>query len=78
MIQRPDNPYQPTDGSEPHPTWKRERDAFEQGMDTMYEAIMKARPNDNEIRIRIIEALYGATSVPELEEWLKEKLLLKP
>jgi len=78
MIQRPNNPYQTADGSEPHPVWKRERDAFERGMDAMSEAIMEARPSNDEIRVRIIEALYGATSIPQLEKWLKERLLLKP
>lgn len=53
------------------------REIAEIGADAMYEAIMKARPSDGEIRVRIIEALYGGTSVPELERWLKEMLLIK-
>lgn len=52
--------------------------SFEAGADAMYEAIAKARPSDDEIRIRIIEALYGAVSMPDFEKWLKERLLLKP
>lgn len=49
----------------------------EAGADAMLKAIMKVRPSDGEIRVRIIEALYGGTSVPELENWLREKLLIK-
>lgn len=52
--------------------------AYEAGADAMYEAIMKVRPSDSEIRVRIIEALYGAVSIPDFEKWLKERLLLKP
>ena len=51
---------------------------YEAGAEDMYEAIIKARPDDGEIRIRIIEALYGETSIPELEKWLKSRLLMKP
>ena len=51
---------------------------FEAGADAMYEMIMKTRPSDDEIRVRIIEALYGAVSIPDFENWLKERLLLKP
>lgn len=50
----------------------------EAGADAILKAIMEARPSDGEIRVKIIEALYGGTSVPELENWLKERLLLKP
>jgi len=52
--------------------------AMEVGADAILEAIMEARPSDSEIRMRIIETLYGNSSVPALERWLKEKLLLKP
>jgi len=55
-----------------------EYDAYEAGADAMHEAIMKARPDDSEIRVRIIEALYGEVSIPQLEKWLKEQLLMKP
>jgi len=49
----------------------------EAGADAMLKAIMEVRPSDSEIRIKIIETLYGGSSVPELEKWLKERLLVK-
>ncbi len=46
-------------------------------MEVGADAILEARPPAEEIKIRIIDTLYGGMSVPELETWLKEKLLIK-
>ena len=53
------------------------RDNFEAGADALFEAIMKERPSNDEIKTKLIACLYGGSDVPELLEWLKEKLLVK-
>ena len=35
------------------------------------------RPSNAEIRMRIIDTLYGGMSVPDLQQWLEERLLAK-
>lgn len=50
---------------------------YEAGANAMYKAVMEQRPSNEEIRLKIISCLYGGSDVPELLEWLKEKLLVK-
>jgi len=45
--------------------------------DKDYKAIMESRPTEEEIKIRLLDPLLGGGSVPELLDWLKEKLLIK-
>lgn len=40
------------------------------------EKIVANRPSNKEIKMQIINCLYGGMSVPELERWLKEHLLV--
>ena len=35
------------------------------------------RPSNDEIKIRIVDTLYGGGDVPTLLKWLKDKLLTK-
>ena len=56
---------------------KQEREIFEAGADALFEAVMKERPSNDEIKTKLIACLYGGSDVPELLEWLKEKLLVK-
>ena len=53
------------------------RDGYEAGADALYKAVMKERPSNDEIKTKLIACLYGGSDVPELLEWLKEKLLVK-
>ena len=52
-------------------------EAFEYGADALFEAVMEQRPSNEEIKLKIISCLYGGMDVSELQEWLKEKLLVK-
>lgn len=38
---------------------------------------LDSRPSEDEIKIKIVDTLWGDMSVPELLKWLKEKLLIK-
>ena len=55
----------------------KEKKLYESGADAMYESVMKARPTEEEIKIRLLDPLLGGGSVPELLDWLKEKLLIR-
>ena len=48
----------------------------EDGADMMYLAVIAQCPSREEIKLKIIACLYGGMDVPELLEWLKEKLLI--
>ena len=63
--------------SPPINTEERLYNAYEAGADTMQKAIRDAYPTSHEVRLRIIDMVYGGLSVPEFEAWLKEKLLIK-
>ena len=49
----------------------------EAGADAYQGAIQGAFPTSHEVRLRIIDMVYGGLGVPEFEAWLKEKLLIK-
>ncbi|KKN71475.1 hypothetical protein LCGC14_0420540 [marine sediment metagenome] len=36
-----------------------------------------SRPSSEEIKIRIIDTIYGDMAVPDLIEWLKKELLVR-
>jgi len=48
----------------------------EDGADLMYLAFMAQRPSRDEIMVRIVDCLYGGSTVSDLLGWLKERLLI--